>query len=386
MAANLPVNATETRATFTIDISMITKEWQNYPAGQRVSSPPLDVGDLKAVIDVYPKSGAVRRSGWAIYMKIPNAQVGDQRLVTFSLSCGNDETKMTCPVTEFWTGLGLHSPFTKTALRANPKLKVEICLRQIQSVGQPSKALYPSFGDQLEKIYVINAESGDTKLIVSLIGDSIDDEKDTSCDSAPPRKRRKLNENEGETIDEGSHVDDNHNTNVHEANQPMEVRISSAVLRSASTVFDQMLSTDMTEKETKEIIVHAKSAKSVDDLAYFVTTNKLRNDANVLDILPLAHLYQIPSLFWECSERIIKNVNLDNYVETLNVLNKYDIKRGFPWMVRFGKKNIEALRERDDFEQLPCSFRTVALELSPAVTASEQELHPMHRLLSLWQW
>ena len=69
-------------------------------------------------------------------------------------------------------------------------------------------------------------------------------------------------------------------------------------------------------------------------------------------------------LFWKCAEEISKSETVDNFVDTVGTLNKYDIEQGFPSVVAFGKKHIEELKKRDDFSKLSCAFRRMILGVS----------------------
>ena len=361
MAGDLRVQSKEMLAVFSMDLTTVLKKWDEYNMCQRISSKTLDVGDLKAVIDVYPKSAVAKRSGWAIYVRlIQDSTVYDRRNVTLTMSCNSEDREMTHAVSDFFDGLGWLNPFPKPILNAHPVIRFQIDLQSHRRFRVPTKLQHPYFEDQLEKLYEMHRENGDLKLIVSIV----DDESKEDYISCPPRKRRKLDDGDDrESDDISTAVSVKNDDDATESQDKYEVRISSAFLRAASPVFDQLLSAKK-EQDINEIAISAKRLRDVEDLAYFVTTNKLRDDANVFELIHYAHLYQIKSLFLECSERIIENVQLENYVETVKVLDKYNIERGFPWVVQFGKRHIKELRQRDDFIKLPCSFRTVALEVN----------------------
>merc|ERR1712014_562499 len=61
--------------------------------------------------------------------------------------------------------------------------------------------------------------------------------------------------------------------------------VSSIILRSASSVFDRMLTANMMEKKEKTIVVHAESVQDVEDLYYFMCTNTLRPKADPLSLI-----------------------------------------------------------------------------------------------------
>merc|ERR1712224_389432 len=99
-------------------------------------------------------------------------------------------------------------------------------------------------------------------------------------------------------------------------------------------------------------------------MMYFMCTNQLRKSANPLHLITLAHMYQMDRLFWKCAQRICKEVTVGTFVETVKILNKYDIEAGFELVVAFGKRNVTELQKRDDFNKLSCAFRKVVLGAS----------------------
>ena len=112
--------------------------------------------------------------------------------------------------------------------------------------------------------------------------------------------------------------------------EPKKIRMSSCVLRASSKVFEQMLTIDMKEKAEKRIEIRARSVKDVEDMMYFLCTDRLRADANALGVIRLAHCYEARRLFLRCVNRIIDTVSIDTFVETVEVFNKYEIAHGFP--------------------------------------------------------
>merc|ERR1712032_563819 len=108
-----------------------------------------------------------------------------------------------------------------------------------------------------------------------------------------------------------------------------------------------MLSTKMKEAEEKTIIIQAKSVKDVEDMAYCMCTEMLRPGTNAMNLLPLAHLYQMKAVLYLCSERIINELVLDNFVETFNILDKFNVKSVFYRLSEFAKANKDLLEKRD---------------------------------------
>merc|ERR1712154_234975 len=178
--------------------------------------------------------------------------------------------------------------------------------------------------------YKLSRQTGDVTLIVKPIDADDDDE---AVSTAPPRKRRKLSE--GSNAEGLS--DDATDT----------VKVSSLVLRSSSVVFDQMLTANMQEQKESKVIVHAKSVEDVEAMVFFMCTDQVPKDARTVNLARLAHCYQMDGLFWKCVERMVKNISLDTFVETVGVFEKYEIKEGYQSVIAFGKANITELKKRD---------------------------------------
>merc|ERR1712083_324732 len=102
-----------------------------------------------------------------------------------------------------------------------------------------------------------------------------------------------------------------------------EIKINSSALMSASDVFAQMLQSNMVEQTQKRIEITAKSVKDVEDLTFYINTNKLHRRANPRTLAPLAHLYQIHDLFWRCINMMVNQLDVENIVEVFQIFNKY---------------------------------------------------------------
>merc|ERR1712124_86318 len=107
------------------------------------------------------------------------------------------------------------------------------------------------------------------------------------------------------------------------------MKVSGVILRSASSVFESMLENEMKEKEEKMIEIHAESAQDVDDMVRYIICHDLRRGAKVRSLIKLAHLYQVSALFDSCAMRILEELDDDNFVESANLFNKYEIKDGY---------------------------------------------------------
>ena len=200
-----------------------------------------------------------------------------------------------------------------------------------------------TFTDQLDKLYDIVTKSGDMTLVVEV----------TEKAAAEPSTKRKRVE-EGDSVDSDKNGDD---TSI--GPEEKELLMSSSILRAASPVFDRMLQNDMMEKRTKQITVHADSVEDVKNLAYFMCTDKLKEGANVMNLIQLAHEYQMRRLIGKCAKQLIDGMTQDTFVETAKMFDKFEINGQYQRLVDFGKANAAELKKRDDYESLSFVFRCI---------------------------
>lgn len=79
--------------------------------------------------------------------------------------------------------------------------------------------------------------------------------------------------------------------------------------------------------------------------------------ARSLKLIKLAHIYELKGLFVACCTRIIGELSVQNFVESFQVFNRYEIQQGFDDLVQFGKENLSELQRLDSFNELPYLFR-----------------------------
>merc|ERR1719203_893174 len=97
-------------------------------------------------------------------------------------------------------------------------------------------------------------------------------------------------------------LDDGDDDQKENSIEDKEIKVSGVILRSASPVFDQMMQSEMMETQLRRITVHAHSAKDVDDLIFFICTDVLRENANAVNVMQLAHFYQMKRLLVACTK------------------------------------------------------------------------------------
>merc|ERR1712087_831080 len=114
-----------------------------------------------------------------------------------------------------------------------------------------------------------------------------------------------------------------------------------------------MMQSEMVEKQLRRITVHAHSVKDVDDLIFFICTDTLREDANAVNVMQLAHFYQMKRLLAACTKRAADTLSLDTFAQTAKMFDKYEIGAGYlQTLIDFGRQNIADLRKRDDYETM----------------------------------
>ena len=134
-------------------------------------------------------------------------------------------------------------------------------------------------------------------------------------------------------------------------------KVDSIILTTASDVFKRMLSHDMQETSTKEIVIAAESLQDADDFYYAMVTNKLRKNANIRNIVKLAFLYEIDIISNQCIDKLIKRTSIPNFISTAGIFERYHIHRKRDQLVKFGMENIKEIRELNEYFDLSDHFK-----------------------------
>merc|ERR1712130_12737 len=136
----------------------------------------------------------------------------------------------------------------------------------------------------------------------------------------PPTKKRKRNKNR-------------EIKNNNDAFQSV-LQVDSMLLTAKSFIFEAMLRTKGNKME-----IHADKIKDVEDILFFLKTNILKNDCDIFNVIILAEKYQINGLKEECIHRLVENLSIENFVETINIFHRLEIQNGYGNILEFGKKN-----------------------------------------------
>eukprot|EP01083_Nonionella_stella_P215729 776170_1 len=380
----LPLKPTVTTTNRTLDLSSIIDKLDTYPAGKGIYSDEFTLDDLKFSLKFYPQQieqecedGNIKT---ALYIRILNAKQKDHRKIVFSVRYDDRRIhSFVDPVHLFadgqtwgWT----KSDITQSALKQNPNIQIHVKLTHDPLVIANTTS--QTLETQQQKMHDLSAMHGDVTLMIKL-------PEFTDDLQSPPKQKRRLNDpyecevcskqfasvkalksHQSNKRDQ-AHKDyknkknDNDNTLDTECN---EIKISSVILRSASTMLNRMLSSDMMEKQEQKIEIKAKTLEDVKDMVYYMSTNKLKKTSNALNVIQLAHYYGMDRLFWECASRLLQHVSVQNFVQTIKTFDTFEIANGYDTLVEFAKKNAKELEETDDFNTLSHAFKCVVLNKS----------------------
>ncbi len=97
--------------------------------------------------------------------------------------------------------------------------------------------------------------------------------------------------------------------------------------------------------------------QDVDDMYYYICTDKLRNKVNAIRLIKLAHLYDLSSLFSACANRIFTELSVDNFIESANAFNRYGIENHYVELTEFGKQNLIEIQKQENFQDLSFEFK-----------------------------
>eukprot|EP01083_Nonionella_stella_P112490 330988_1 len=217
-------------------------------------------------------------------------------------------------------------------IQSHSKLVITI---QIE-VNPESKKESEIKSNSMKAIHEYSMKHGDITIVVNGVTDEPIHE--------PPTKKRKIHEKQGLDSDDTSR------------SQTRTIQAISGVLKAESPVFAAMLENDMKEKETKTIHISANDYDDVEDMLCFLNTGELRG-ADAIALMDLAQLYQMERLQDACWIEMLRDLDDDNFVQTVCCFDKYRIKKGYDVLIEYAKENLDEIEELDDFDQLSNSFQ-----------------------------
>jgi len=299
----------------------------------------------------YPQLGTINLRKSTILNTSNRIACGRDRIL-FTARCG-DETKS--KVFDITNNDFPEANFTRKTLESNELLVVTV---KVITAMFPEHEYCPK--QHLERVLALSHKSEET--IIRVL---VSEEGKSSEIRAPSRKRRKLNDDEdSQHSNRSNHL--NHSNHAHLSVQSLEekdkitehtIGVHTLVIRSASDVLNQILTLNLRGKQENELQIEAKSVKDVEDLVFWIKRHRMPMNCNAVNLMSLAHCYGLTDLYWKCVERIIRGLNVQNFVETVQLLEKWEIQSHFGVVVAFGKRNIGRIQKEDNFKELPFSFR-----------------------------
>ena len=373
-----------------VDVTSVLENISDYDEGDYAVY-KFGLNNLNIEAEFYPKGIKKSKPNYcSFFITIPNVKETDKRKLKCTIGCVYqlfDESFN--PVNIWKNGRGYSSFTTLDSLQQDPIIPITLKLYNNPIFIATTKK---SFQSQLHEMYKISKDDGDITL--SIITDDNNNNNHNNNNNnnnnkrqydggeihSPPRKKRKLllsidddskdiendddnNNNNNNNDTENDNINDNDNNNIDDDNNDniQRMKVNSLVLQSGSKVFRQMLDNEMKEKQEKKITIYAKSYEDVDNMIYFLVTNILRKDANPCNIIRLAHFYEIDRLVMACLNRMIKSLNVDNFIKIVSIFDRYGIEHGYNTLVQFGKKNTKQIRSHPDFSDLSHSFKCIVL-------------------------
>eukprot|EP01083_Nonionella_stella_P130853 397251_1 len=363
-----------------LDFSSIIDKYDTYQHKNVVMGNQFALDDLQFQVYCYPKGNSTSQSGRvSLFIQALNASKQDERTIYVSTTRRSNERmqyELIQPVHKFMSGHGWDKRFTYSELQAHPVVDVKI---KFHDDSLSASGTSDTFLEQTEKMYELSEMHGDVTLIIKLPRNN--DLNSNNYLYSPSKKKRKLNNpyqcsvcdeefqsehglkvHQSKKKDEAHKSHKNNNDGMDDMDTGLdcddhEIKISSLILRSASKVFDRMMDTNMREKQEKRIEIQAESVDDIKALTYFMITNVLKSDCNPWNIIALAHYYEMNRLLHQCVDRIIKNINIQNFAKTINVFDKFQIVNEYQQLIQFAKQNVEELKKAPDFEDIPHSFK-----------------------------
>mmetsp|Transcript_51886 Transcript_51886/g.85909 ORF Transcript_51886/g.85909 Transcript_51886/m.85909 type:complete len:370 (-) Transcript_51886:31-1140(-) len=340
------------KACFVLDVTGIVPQFDEYEKGDVEKTDNVQFGNLQINTWFYPKGNDSKEANptkCSLYFHADEVVVEDTAIQT-TVECGTKSRTFKGLVSHYAGkgGYGIKNFCKVSHLAAHPVINITMEMRYGSDYVNAETVSHEA-QQQVEAMYKYNRMDGDVTLLVVASDDGVVNDIDATLSHEPPLKKRKLNENQS-----------SHEAHDHHDQKDNEIKASAILLKSSSPVFESILSNDSMEKKEKQINVISDSVQNVDDMVYFMCTNKLRDKSNALQLIKLAHFYQMERFKLACIDRMIETLSVDNFVDTVNIFDRFTIKKGFTELISFGKAHVAELRNAGNLDELPFLFRMSA--------------------------
>lgn len=151
-----------------------------------------------------------------------------------------------------------------------------------------------------------------------------------------------------------------------------QIHAHKSILSSACEVFKAMFEHDMQENQTNIVQVEDTHVYAMKAFLIFLYTQQLHPTNSVVvpgmyygakaeEVLALADRYCCTDYMLRILEDLTTNLTVNNVVKTIKILEKYKhlekARLIFKSVLRFASQNLQTLRSRADFADLPASLQ-----------------------------
>ena len=327
----------EMQQSFTLDLETVKSYLSHFPTGLSMCQ-TVPINNVCAIhIKLYPtgdkKNSNANETYCSLYFGTEDINEPKQKM-SILVSCGEGKHKLTQHLYKRSMikidSIGWSTCFPTRILQESLKIKFTVTVYQVNNDVKMMKSRHQT----IKKALNHNKNDFMVKIIIY-------SEEPTIAE--PTVKKRRYNDHE--------------TCQAHQKEETLFMNVSAIMLISASSVFNRMLTIEMKEKKEKTVTIMAERKADAEDMIQFMYTNKLDEDANEYGVLKLAHLYEIEALKKECAIRIIRQLNVENFVKTVNLMERYSIEIGFGNLYDFGEKNFKKIKEQKNYKNLPFSFK-----------------------------
>jgi len=141
------------------------------------------------------------------------------------------------------------------------------------------------------------------------------------------------------------------------------------ILAARSVVFKGMMEVDMKEKTTGVVEIKDVVPEVVTEFINYLYSDKISDDfTNLTELLMIGHRYQVWSLVEKCSEKLSKEVSVDNVARLGALAENYNASELSVKCAEFMSDNYEKMKSKEeDFVPLSLLSKAVAARIKKSV-------------------